>query len=174
MKKTIDLWQIWGFAITALCGTLLHFLYDWFDKSLVVAPFSSVNESTWEHMKLLFWSMFIYAILQSFFFKNRDDFWCVKLRGILLGLVTIPVIYYTYNGAIRKSPDWLNISIFFVSVALVYLYENKLFKKETLYCKSQTIAFLILCIIGLFFIIFTFTPPEIGLFQDPTNYSFGI
>ena len=174
MKKSIGLWQLWGFATTSLSGTLLHFLYDWFDKSLVVAPFSSVNESTWEHMKLLFWPMFIYAILQSFFFKNRDDFWCVKLRGILLGIITIPVIYYTYNGAIRKSPDWLNISIFFVSVALVYLYENKLFKKETLYCKSQTIAFLILCIIALFFIIFTFTPPEIGIFQDPTNYSFGI
>ena len=117
-------------------------------------------------MKLLFWPMFFYAIVQGFFFKNRDDFWCVKLRGILLGIITIPVIYYTYNGAIRKSPDWLNISIFFVSVALVYLYENKLFKKETLYCKSQTIAFLILCIIALFFIIFTFTPPEIGIFQD--------
>ena len=173
MKRSLSLWQVGGMTFSAILGTLLHFVYDWTNLSFLM-PISAINESTWEHMKLLFWPMFIYAILQSFFFKNRDNFWCVKLRGILLGLVTIPVIYYTYNGAIGKSPDWLNISIFFVSVALVYLYENKLFKKETLYCKSQTIAFLILCIIALFFIIFTFTPPEIGIFQDPTNYSFGI
>ena len=72
MKKSIGLWQLWGFATTSLSGTLLHFLYDWFDKSLVVAPFSSVNESTWEHMKLLFWPMFIYAIIQSFFFRDKN------------------------------------------------------------------------------------------------------
>ena len=174
MKKSIGLWQLWGFAITSFGGTILHFLYDWLNKSMIVAPFSSINESTWEHMKLLFWPMFIYAIVQSFFFKNRDDFWCVKLRGILLGLITIPVIYYTYNGAIGKSPDWLNISIFFISAAIVYVYENKLFKKEAIYCRSQKIAFLFLCSIAILFIIFTFTPPEIAIFQDPTNYSFGI
>ena len=100
MKRSIGLWQIWGFAITSLMGTILHYLYDWLGKSIWIAPFSGVNESTWEHMKLLFWPMFIYAIIQSFFFKNREDFWCIKLRGILLGLGLIPIIFYTYNGMV--------------------------------------------------------------------------
>jgi hypothetical protein len=43
-----------GYAITSLGGTILHFLYDWSGKSRLVAVFSGVNESTWEHMKLLF------------------------------------------------------------------------------------------------------------------------
>ena len=70
MKRSIGLRQFWGFAVTALGGTLLHFLYDW-THSAWVAPFSGVNESTWEHMKLLFWPMFLYAIVQYFFFRDR-------------------------------------------------------------------------------------------------------
>ena len=118
MKRSIGLWQLMGYAVTALGGTLLHFLYDWLGRAAWIAPFSGVNESTWEHMKLLFWPMFIYAIVQSFFFRDREDFFCVKLRGILLGLVLIPVIFYTYNGVIGQSPDWINIAIFFVSAAV--------------------------------------------------------
>ena len=118
MKRSIGLWQLMGFAATSLGGTLLHFLFDWLGNALWIAPFSAVNESTWEHMKLLFWPMLIFAAVQSFFFRDRKDFWCVKLYGILLGLVLIPVIFYTFNGVIGKSPDWFNIAIFFISAAI--------------------------------------------------------
>ena len=109
MKRSIGLWQFVGFAVTSFLGTALHFLYDLLGKSVFIAPFSGVNESTWEHMKLLFWPMLVFAITESFFFQDRENFWCVKLRGILLGLILIPVIFYTYNGAVGKSPDWLNM-----------------------------------------------------------------
>ena len=170
----MGLWQLWGFAVTSLGGTILHFLYDWLGTAVWVAPFSGVNESTWEHMKLLFWPMFLYAIAQSFFFREREDFWCVKLRGILLGLVLIPVIFYTYNGVIGKSPDWLNIAIFFISAAIAYLYETKLFKDETVVCKKPKLAIGVLCVIALLFVIFTFATPEIGIFKDPLTGSYGI
>ena len=97
MKRSTGLWQLWGFAVTSLGGTILHFLYDWLGGAKWIAPFSGVNESTWEHMKLLFWPMFIFALVQSFFFRERKDFWCIKLRGILLGLILIPVIFYTFS-----------------------------------------------------------------------------
>ena len=170
----MGLWQLWGFAVTSLGGTILHFLYDWLGTAVWVAPFSGVNESTWEHMKLLFWPMFLYAIAQSFFFREREDFWCIKLRGILLGLVLIPVIFYTYNGVIGKSPDWLNIAIFFISAAIAYLYETKLFKDETVVCKKPKLAIGVLCVIALLFVIFTFATPEIGIFKDPLTGSYGI
>ncbi|MBR6768462.1 MAG: hypothetical protein IKM34_03135 [Clostridia bacterium] len=127
MKRQVGLWQLMGFAVTALGGTLLHFLYEWTGEQVWIAPFSGINESTWEHMKILFWPMFLYAIVQSFFFKDRNDFWCIKCKGILAGLVSIPLLFYTYNGAIGKSPDWINIAIFFISAAIAYIYETKLF-----------------------------------------------
>ena len=174
MKKSINLFQLMGFAITSFCGTILHFLYDWLGKAIWIAPFSGVNESTWEHMKLIFWPMLIFAIVQSFFFRDRKDFWCIKLRGILLGLILIPVLFYTYNGVIGKSPDWLNIAIFFISAALAYIYEAKLFKSENSSCKKPRLALYALLLIGMLFVIFTFNTPEIGIFKDPILESYGI
>ena len=175
MKKTVWLWELFGFAITALCGTVLHFLYDWLGGAVWIAPFSGVNESTWEHMKLLFWPTFIYTILQSFFFKGYANFWCVKLRGILIGLSLIPIIFYTYNGVIGKSPDWINIAIFFISAAVAYIYEARELSKETDTCGTPLrISLGILCIIALAFISFTFKAPQINIFKDPITNTYGI
>jgi hypothetical protein len=174
MKRSIGLFQLWGFAVTSLGGTLLHFLYELLGGAIEVAPFSGVNESTWEHMKLLFWPMLLFAIAQSFFFRDRGDFWCVKLRGTLLGLALIPVLFYTYNGVIGASPDWINIAIFFVSAAAAYLYENRLFKAENVRCRHAKLAFALLCIIAILFVVFTFLTPEIGIFKDPLTGTYGI
>ena len=163
-----------GFAVTSLGGTILHFLYEWLGDAVWIAPLSGVNESTWEHMKLLFWPMFLFAVVQSFFFSECKDFWCVKLRGILLGLVLIPVLFYTYNGVIGKSPDWLNIVIFFVSAAIAYLYETRLFFAEKTSCNFKKWAIGILCGIALLFVVFTFLTPEIGIFKDPLTGTYGI
>ncbi|MBQ8719557.1 MAG: hypothetical protein IJY65_00810 [Clostridia bacterium] len=174
MKRTVWLWQLFGFAVTSLGGTLLHFLYEWTNKAVWIAPFSGVNESTWEHMKLLFWPMFIFAVIQSFFFVDYENFWCIKLRGILLGLISIPVIFYTYNGVFGKSPDWINIVIFFVAAALAYVYEGLALNRKKAWCKSPRIAFISLCIIAALFVVFTFLTPELAIFKDPLTNTYGI
>ena len=46
MKRSIGLWELMGFAVTSLSGTLLHFLYEWLDEAVWIAPISGVNEST--------------------------------------------------------------------------------------------------------------------------------
>ena len=174
MKRSISSWQLFGFAVTSLGGTILHFLYDWLGGAVWIAPFSGVNESTWEHMKLLFWPMLIYAIVQCLFFRDRSDFWCIKLRGILLGLSLIPILFYTYNGVVGPSPDYINIAIFFVSAAAAYLYETYLFEKGTDRCSSPRVSVIMLCIIAVLFVIFTFAAPEIGIFRDPLTGTYGI
>ena len=173
MKKTVWLWQLCGFAVTSISGTLLHFLYEWLGEAAWIAPFAGVNESTFEHMKLLFWPMFLFAIVQSFFFREREDFWCVKLRGILLGLVLIPVLFYTYNGVIGRSPDWINIAIFFIAAAATYVYESIKFYGRTVWGNPK-LSFLILCVIALLFAVFTFITPEIDLFKDPESGTYGV
>ena len=174
MKRSIGLWQLMGFAVTSFGGTLLHFLYEWWGEAVWIAPFSGVNESTWEHMKLLFLPTFLFAVVQSFFFKDRADFWCVKLRGILLGLTCIPVLFYTYNGVIGKSPDWINIAIFFISAAIAYLFETKRYRRENTRCRSPKPAIAALSVLALLFVVFTFATPEIGIFKDPLTGSYGI
>lgn len=174
MKQNIFLWQLAGFSLTSFLGTILHFLYEWTDNSRLAALISGVNESTWEHMKLLYFPLFAFAMVQSFFFKGRANFWCIKLRGLLTGLILIPLIFYTYNGVIGKSPDWINISIFFISAAAVFIYETRLFNRKDIRCKNPRTAFFAVCLIGVFFILFTFITPRLGIFLDPVTGGYGI
>ena len=174
MKRPISFWQKIGFVFTVGLGVLFHFLYEWSNESVFVAAFSGVNESTWEHMKLFFFPMVIFAVIESFIFKEYKNFWNIKLKGILLGLLLIPLLYYFYNGVIGKSPDWVNIFIFVLTIFIVYLYETKQFnKRENMDKESNASFFIIILIIGLF-TLFTFATPEIGIFKDPSNGSYGI
>jgi len=174
MKRPIGLWCLVGFALTTLGGTLLHFVYDWLGQAVWIAPFSGVNESTWEHMKLLFWPMLLFAAVQSFFFRDREDFWCIKRRGILTGLLFIPLLFYLYNGIIGPSPDWLNIAIFFVSAAVAYIYEARLFYSERVRCKSPTGALVTLAVLAALFVLFPFLPPHLEIFRDPLTGTYGL
>lgn len=174
MKRDCSLWQMGGFSFTALGGTLLHYLYDWTDRSVFIAPFSGVNESTFEHMKLLFWPMFLFALVERRFFSGDESFWCVKLVGAFTGLTAIPVLFYTYNGAIGKSPDWLNISFFFIAAAVAFIVETRLLKKYRPPCVNSRFCFWVLCAMGFLFAVLTFWPPQVGLFEDPLTGKYGI
>ncbi len=167
MKRSLFLWQFAGFTFTAVLGTLLHFVFDltnivWF------APFSAVNESTWEHMKILFFPMFLYAFFQCFFFyKDYRNFWSSKFIGIILGLITMPILFYTLSGVFGQTAGWVNVIIFFVSGGVAYLVEYYLLKNNLLNFKFQLLFSVLICLIALVFIIFTFYPPNIPLFLDP-------
>ena len=174
MKRLISLWQFVGFAFVSLLGTILHFLYDWTDENKVAALFSGVNESTWEHMKLLFFPLFVFAIIESRIFKEEKAFWCIKLKGILYGLSLIPILFYTLNGVFGETPDYINISIFYITAAAVFLYETKQFKRNETKCLRPYLAFAAICLVALLFFVFTFNPPMILLFEDPINGSYGI
>lgn len=174
MKQTTSLWQAAGFAIVTFGGTIAHFLYDWTGGNILAAPISGVNESTWEHMKLLYWPLFLFSLVQWIFFKDQKNYWCVKLTQILLGLILIPVLFYTYNGAFGPSPDWLNIAIFYVAAAVAFLYERWAFQKSQVPCKYPFLAFSVILLIGVLFVVFAFAPPQIPLFQDPLTGHYGI
>ena len=174
MKRSIVLWQMIGFGVTALAGSLLHYIYEWTNSSVWVAGFSAVNESTWEHMKLAFYPMFLFAIIESFFFKNYGNFWLVKFKGTLIALALIPVLFYTYGGVIGTPPGWINILIFFTALGVAFLYEAKQLKYPKAKFNGQLFPLIALCVIAVLFVLFTFFPPHICIFKDPLNGKFGI
>lgn len=172
--KNLSLWQFGGFASASLLGTTGHFLYNLFNQSLLVAPFSSVNESTWEHMKLIYFPMLVFALFQVRYFKDYEGFWCVKLIGIFCALILIPLLFYSYKGALGFSSDFVNILIFFVSAALSLILENHIFKNAVFSYRCSVICLVIILLIGALFVIFTFAPPHIPLFLDPQTKTYGI
>jgi len=121
MKRELRRWEIVGFIATGLFGTLLHFVYEWTGGNRVIAVFSAVNESTWEHMKLLFIPFLVFTVVEFIVFSEAfRNFFAVKAASILLGLVSIPALFYTLTGMFGKLPDWVNITIFFLADALLY------------------------------------------------------
>lgn len=174
MKKAIPYWQMGGFIFTAVAGTLLHFLFDWTGGNVLAALFSAVNESIWEHLKLLFYPMVAVAVIEYLFWGEKHrSFWCVKLIGILTGLVLIPVMYYSYTGILGVSADWFNITIFFLAAGIVYWLETKLFESEFKCPLGSGPAIALVCLIGTAFTVLTFVPPRIPLFQDPVTGTYG-
>ena len=172
MKRSLPVWQMLGFLFTAVAGTLLHFLYDW-TKAIPVALISAVNESIWEHMKLLYVPMLLFVLLQRRLFREAG-FWQSKLMGFLLGLVLIPVIYYTYTGSLGVSADWFNIAIFFLAAAAVFRTEAWLMRRKKRWRISGGVALALILLLGALFVIFTFLPPRLPLFRDPVTGGYGI
>ena len=70
MEKNLPRRQMTGFLFTSILGTFLHFFFDLTGGNVVAALFSAVNESIWEHMKLLFFPMLIFSIIEYLFLKN--------------------------------------------------------------------------------------------------------
>ncbi len=174
MKRSLPFWQFSGYVFTALAGTLLHFVYDWSGGSIVAALFSAVNESIWEHMKLLYFPALLFAFFQSrFFAKDYPNFWYAKLMGTLFGLVLIPVLYYTYTGALGVYTDWFNILIFFIAAALGFVLETKIMQSGKSAPLSPALSRALLVGIGILFIVFTFSPPHIPLFRNPQDGTYG-
>ena len=173
MKRSV-FWQLMGFGVCTLTGTILHFLYDWTGQSPLAAVFSGVNESTWEHIKLLYWPLLAFAVFQYFFFRQEANYWWVKLGATVLGLALIPVLFYTYNGMFGKSPDWVNIAIFYVAAAAAFGFERWAFRHNRLQRKYPQLALGVLILIGILFVFFTFWTPKIPLFQDPVTGGYGI
>ena len=173
MKQTVIRWQIAGFLFTAAAGTFLHFLFDLTGGSRVAALFLAVNESIWEHMKLLFYPMVAVAAVEyGVWGKEIPCFWRVKLKGLLLGLGIIPVIYYTYTGALGVSWDWFNITIFFLAAGAAYRQETRQFLRLA-GCRGTVLPVLGILLLAILFTVFTFWPPLMPLFRDPLTGTYG-
>ena len=153
-----------GIIFVILVGTLSHFLYEWTNNNIIVGLFTPVNESIWEHMKLIFFPMLLYSLFLMK--KEKENYPCITSAipfGILIGTVSVMIIFYTYTGILGKHTLFLDLVTFVISVLLAFYTIYRL----TLSCRVQKYTTLLYCLLGLFalcFFVFTYYPPPIGLF----------
>lgn len=114
MGKRLNFWPLAGFLTVSALGTLAHFAYEWSGKQLLAGAFCAVNESTWEHMKLLFFPALLFTMIQIAAARERDGaIPAVRAVSITAGLLLIPVLYYTYTGILGCHVLW-RTSPFFI------------------------------------------------------------
>ena len=164
MKKLLY-YEIISFLFTSVLGTLLHYFYEFSGENVFVSLFSPVNESVWEHLKLVFFPMFVFSLLENYALKNSvRGFYSVKLFGILFSLFLVPILFYAGNCIFGPS-HIQNIIIFYISVFLGHLLNIFLFKKDTF--KDSHTPLYLLFVIMLLFMLFTCFPPDLPLFKEP-------
>ena len=165
--------EIFSIIFPMAFGTLLHFAFELSNNNLLVASFSAVNESTWEHLKLLFFPMLLVTIIGYFFYSNdKTNYLCSRLLGILTSLLFTIIFFYTYTGILGFNISILNISSFFIAILLGEYVFYKSFNSNFI-CNKQ-IAIILLLLLLISFILFTYFPPNIGLFKDPITELYGI
>lgn len=156
-----------GILFVLITGTLSHFLYEWTDRNPIIGLFTPVNESTWEHMKLLFFPMLLYSLI--LIFKFKDHYPCIAsaaFSGLILGTSLIPVFFYSYTYIMGHDIFLIDIAIFIISVLIAFWTVYKL----ALSCKAQSYTFFLCVIVCLYiacFLWFTYNPPNLELFAQP-------
>lgn len=159
-----------------ILGTLLHFIYEWSGNNVIIASFSAVNESVWEHLKLVFYPMLILGLIEYYFVKNiANNYIEAKAIGIFTAISFIVISFFTYTGIIGTNFFIIDILIFIISIILGEWTSYKLMKRknestiQTKILAGGIIIFLLSC-----FIIFTYVTPQVNLFRDFTNGTYGI
>lgn len=165
--------QIISILFILILGTTLHYTYNWSNENPVIGIFSAVNESTWEHLKLLYFPILITIILGKYYLKNNySNYICLKTKGILSSFLFVIIFFYTYTGVIGEDIAFLNILSFIIAVIYSEMYVYKNINKN-ITCNMK-LAIFMLFILLFSFIIFTFFPLQLGLFRDPVTGTFGI
>lgn len=166
--KQLKHYIITGIIFVLITGTFFHFLYEWTNNNFVIGFFTPVNESTWEHMKLVFFPTLLFSLIMSY--RLKQNYPCIissSAFGILLGTLLVPVFFYTYTGILGYNIFILDFATFVLSVLIAFY----TIYKFTLSCTLKRYTLLLcglVCILMICFVLFTYYPPDIGLFEEPT------
>ena len=156
------------YLFVTLLGVFLHFAYDLSGQNPIVGLFSIVNESVWEHLKLVFFPMLILTLWDMF--NNQRNNLCflpARTLGTLAGMLFVVIVYYTVSGILGTEIAWINILIYLLGMLVVFLVERKLCHRcNTISVKVAIVLWILFIIL---FVIFTIAPPELGIFTPPAE-----
>jgi len=158
-----------------ILGSVLHFAYNFTNKNKLVGLFSPVNESIFEHSKLLLTPLTLFWIMLYFFKENSVDinnYFFAMLISIVTSIIVMISFYYTYEGVLGKNKELLNILDLLISLTIGQILANHIY----VYSKGipAIISIILVLIIFILFIYFTYKPLKIPLFIDKKNKTLGI
>lgn len=176
MNNSLKNWFLADVIFVLITGTLLHFIYDWSGGNKLAGIVGTVNESTWEHLKLLFWPSLIFAIIEYLFIgKDYENYAIAKAVTFYTGILLIVVLFYTYMGVTGKHSLVIDLLIFLISVVVSQWIGYRILQSEKTFGKEfNLIAILSILLLIFAFTVFTFQPPRLPLFKDPVTGTYGI
>lgn len=154
--------------VAAILGTLNHFLYFLTGQSAIVALFCPVNESVWEHLKLLYFPFLFVSIWEYLTLRPEilSFFYC-RYLGVIFGMLFTISVFYTYSGILGRNFLVPDILLFYSSVIVsfgmsAYFSGRSHTSRET----DSTFVISLWVITAFFFFVFTCFPPDLPLFYS--------
>ena len=170
-------WIVIGIPVLFVLGSIVHSLYDISGQNVFVGLFFPVNESVWEHLKMvvlpiiLWWSIY-YIVMGEKYKINKDKWFTSALISLLVALITIPLFHYFYIEAFGIESVVIDIIILFLAIAFGQLLALHYYNYGKGINYIIVIAIMIF-IIGVF-MYFTFNPPHLQIFMDTETGQYGI
>lgn len=167
MNRKLLFWEIGGFFFIGLIGAALHFTYELSNFSdPVVAFFSAVNESTWEHLKMVFWPGFVFMAIEYTYVKDQArNYLVAKTAGLFIMPLVITLGWYIYTPFTGRSIYPLDLTLFYIAVFTGQFASYKLMTRPQLSARAGQAALTGLLVLLFCFSTFTFFPPRIFLFE---------
>ncbi len=165
-KMTLKKHHIIGFFFVLILGTVFHFVYDWSGQMTIVSYFASVNESPWEHLKLIFWPALFYGVYEYFSYgKLRNDFFAVKMTAIVSALLFTLIFFYTYSGILGFNLLALDIADFILADGICFALSYYMLSSSDAGSFSDSLkGMAVLLVIAMCFVLWTNNPPDLGVF----------
>lgn len=170
-------WIILGIPALFFIGAFFHFLYDLLGQFPVVGLIAPVNESVWEHLKLIVWPVIgwwtiYYLATRKKQTINKDKWFTAALVSLVAALITTPLLFYFYTGAFGIESVAIDILILFISLLIgqllgLYVYRN------SKGISANDVLIIFVGIIALFMLL-TLCPPHLPIFMDSTTGTYGI
>lgn len=161
--------------ITFILSFFVHFGYNIF-PNFITSIFFPVNESIFEHMKIIYTSVLLSSIIEYFMYKKEN----IKINNFILSIPISVIISINLYLSIYLLIDKFIPHNLFISITLlllVYIFNSFisykiLNMKEIKY--SKLIGIILIILSYIIFLYFTYYPLDNYLFLDTTNNSFGV
>ncbi|HPE95307.1 MAG TPA: DUF6512 family protein [Bacillota bacterium] len=156
-------------------GALMHALYEICGECFAVGLFAPVNESVFEHIKLI--PLPLFAGWGIFYLFRRDDidansYFTAMLLSALVSSLLVPVLYYFYTGAFGGESMVVDILLLLIALTAGQTLGRHyyLHKKGLEPWQSLVLFVLFIVLIALL----TAFPPKLPLFADIQTGQYGM
>lgn len=174
-RRSLLWWEVGAFFFIMLAGSALHFVYELSAFHPVAALFGSVNESSWEHLKLFFWPGLVYALVQHAFVKDfAANYWFGKAMALLVTPLGVLASFYFYLGIALpiygRGFLWADISTGVCGVLLGNIVAYRLLTSHPR--RRENTGRIVLLTLTVAFVSLTYFPPRLFVFEDFLGYEY--
>jgi len=164
-----------GILVVTILGFLFHELYDLSNNNIIVGLISPINESKWEHWKIVFWPIVIFSIIEYIFLKDvSSNFWFSKAMAIIVAQIITFGAIEAYEMIFGEGGMGLHLISYLCGICLGQITSMLIMAKTAPIKPLKFIGVSILILEIIFLVIFTFKPLKTDYFRNSVDGTYGI